>query len=409
MTLQAPGFQATNQETSRVLKRSTLEVFVFGFFYDEAKTLPVSPVDPQTHPNFKIFDPLGNLLQDGIAIPAASPGYWRVAWYVPKDAMLTNVHKRYRIQTVMADANLRQFETSFEFEVVESAIPAQKPEEQQRLCFVGRSKRVFFHNTVRPVSLSARVIMQGNDANPMYVGNFVYPLPLVPGPNDILEVEDGTGFTYYFDSPVFPTIGHYTVLWFVRDFTLAEEDISAQNVEVVNTYVIQLMTWLRMYIDKLQKKLGIVYAYRDEEIYAYLNQGLGTINQGVPPTSYTLEGVPTPLQSLLLMAAMWWGLTAQRILYTETNFSFSGQTVTLDYNPGADLDGIIDRMNTTIEAQLRKTKEGVMRAQSNVGFLGARPLRFGRSMVFKVGHVSSNNPLSNQDLGQLLSTSGIIF
>jgi hypothetical protein len=407
MALQAPGWQATTQETPRVLKRATLELFVFGFFYDEAKTQPVAPVDPTTHPNFKIFDLNGQLLQDGVAIPATSPGYWRVAWYVPKDAALTNIHRRYRFQTVMADANLRQFETSFEFDVVESAVPAQKPEEQQRLAFVGRSKRLFFHDTVRPVSLSARLIAQGNDANPLYMGTFVYPPAPVPGPNDIIEVPDGTGYTYYFDTPPFPNIGTYTVLWFVRDFPLSEEDISAQNIEVVNTFVIQLMTRLRMYIDKVQKKLGIVYAYRDEELYAYLDEGLGTINQGVPPTYYTLQNLPTPMHSLLLMAAMMWGLMAQRILYTETNFDHSGQTVTLGYNPGADLDGIIDRMQTALSEQLRKTKEGVVRAQSPVGFLAARPIRYGRNMVFKVGRVTNNSPLGNNDIGLLLSTYGI--
>ena len=257
MTVQAPGYQATTQETSRVMKRGMLETFFFGFFYDAAQTQPVNPIDPQTHPNFRIFDPQGNLLQDGVAVPASSPGFWRVAWFVPRDAQLSNVNRRYRFQTITVDANFRQFETSFEFDVVESAVPAQKPEDMQVLTFMGRSARVFFHSTVRPLSLSAQVIPQGRDSNPIYVGNFIYPQPVSPGPNDIIEVADGTGYTYYFDTPKFPYVGHYTVLWFVRDTLLSQEDQSAQNIEVVNTYVIQLMTWVRMYIDKLQKKLEV--------------------------------------------------------------------------------------------------------------------------------------------------------
>lgn len=406
MTVQAPGFQATTQETSRVFKRSTLEAFFFGFFYDDAQTQPVSPVDPQTHPNFRIYDPQGNILEQGVAIPGGAPGFWRVAWYVPADAQLTNVNSRYRLQAVMVDANFRQFETSFEFDVVETQVTAQDPEEMQKICFVGRSKRVFFHNTTRPYSLSAQLIAQGMDATPLYAGSFRYPAPQAPGPNDIVEVPCGTHYTYYFDTPKLPVIGHYTVLWFVRDSELGEEYEEAMGIEVVNTSVIQLMTWLRMYIDKLQKKLGIVYAYRDEEIYAYLNQAIGTINQGVPPTSYTLQSVPSPLQSLLLMAAIMWALIAQRLLYAETNFDFSGQTVTLGYNPGQDLDGMIDRMNQAIQDQLRKTKEGLVRASSNVGFLAARPVRYREGMVFRVGPVNAGAQTGDA-LYQLLALAGL--
>jgi len=347
MTVQSPGLQATTQETSRVLKRGTLETFFFSFFYDEAQTQPVSPIDPATQPNFRILDPSGSLLQDGIAVPAAAPGVWRVAWFVPVNAELTNVHHRYRIQTTMVDANFRQFETSFEFDVVETAVPAQKPELQQLLTFVGQGTRAHFHNTVRPDYLQARVMARGQDNKPMFIANWVYPVPANPGPGTIYEVPIGTGYTYYIDTPTFPAPGEYTVVWFVRDFPLSENEMEMQNIEVVNTSVLQLMTKLRMFIDKLQKKLGIVYAYRNEEIIAYLNQGLGTINQGVPPTYYTFTNLPTPLESLLITSSLYWGLIAQRILYGETNFDFC-----------VDLDTLLP------------TRRGLIRAKSLVADAG---------------------------------------
>jgi len=277
---------------------------------------------------------------------------------------------------------------------------------QQLLTFVGQGTRAQFHNTVRPDFLQAKIIARGRDNAPLYIANWTYPIPAVPGPNTIYEIPIGTGYTYYIDTPAFYTMGEYTVIWFVRDFPQSAQDMEMQNIEVVNTSVLQLMTKLRMFIDKLQKKLGIVYAYRNEEIIAYLNQGLGTINQGVPPTYYTLTSIPSPIESLLITASLYWGLIAQRILYAETNFDFTGQTVSIGYNPGSDLDGMIDRLNTAVESQLRKTKEGIVRATSSVGFIATRPAKYRSGLIYKVGNIDGSQ--TGNSIFQLLSSYGIL-
>jgi len=405
MTIQAPGYQATTQETQRVLKRGQLETFFFKFFYDQAETQPVIPVDSQTHPNYRIIAPNGEILYQGIAVPAGSPGFWRVGWIVPKDADLTNVQKRYRFQTIIVDANFRQFETSFEFDVVETAVPAQKPELQQLLTFVGEGIRITFTNTVRPDSLKVKVVPRGSDFSPLHVASWTYPVPVVPTPNNLLEVQRDNAFVYYTDVPMFPSVGEYTAMWQVRDFPESSQDMELQAIEVISSSTFQLMKSLRMLIDKLQKKLGIVYAYTNEDIIEYLKRGIGNINAYTPPTAYNLSTLPVPLESLGIMAAAVWGLTAQRILYAETNFSFSGQTVTLEYNPGAEIDSIIDRMNTAVNEQAAKTKGGIVRAGSSAGFISTRPQRFRSGLVYKIGSVSGT--ATNANVVQVLTSYGL--
>lgn len=322
MVIQAPGYQATTQDTPRVLKRGQLETFFFKFFYDQSETQPVVPVDPQTHPNFRILAPNGEILHQGIAVPAGSPGFWRVGWIVPKDAELTNVNKRYRFQTIIVDANFRQFETSFEFDVVETAVPAQKPELQQLLTFVGEGIRINFANSVRPDSLKVKVVPRGQDFSPLHVANWTFPVPVIPGPNDLKEIQRGNEYVYYTDVPIFPAVGEYTAMWNVRDFPESSPDMELQSIEVISSATFQLMKSLRMLIDKLQKKLGIVYAYTNEDIIEYLKRGIGNINAFTPPTFYNLSTIPAPLESLAIMASAVWGLTAQRILYAETSFEF---------------------------------------------------------------------------------------
>lgn len=406
MTAQAAGFQGTTQETSRVLKRGQLEFFIFKFFYDQAETQPVMPVDIQTHPNYRIFSPGGELLAQGVAVPASGPGFWKIGWVVPKDAELTNVHRRYRLQAIMVDANFRQFETSFDFDVVETAVPAQKPELQQLLTFVGEGIRINFLNTVRPELLRVKVIPRGADSSILHFANWVFPVPVVPTPNNLLEVERDNAYVYYTDVPAFTSAGEYTAVWTVRDFPDSQQDIELQAIEVIGSGTFQLMKSLRMLIDKLQKKLGIVYAYSNEDIIEYLKRGIGTLNQFTPPTNYTAATLPPALESLGIMAAAVWGLTAQRILYAETNFDFTGQTVTLGYNPGQDLDGIIDRLNTAVTEQTSKTKSSLIRAGSAAGFISTRPQRYRSGIPYKVGQISGTQ---TANIFQVLSSYGIPF
>lgn len=399
------GYQGTTQETSRVLKRGQLEFFVFKFFYDAAETQPVIPVDPQTHPNFRILSPGGDLLAQGIAVPGPSPGLWKVGWVVPKDAELTNVHKRYRLQTVVVDAQFRQFETSFEFDVVETAVPAQQPELQQLLTFVGEPLRVSFVNTVRPDFLRVKVIPRGMDGSPLHVATFTFPVPVVPGPNDLIEVERGNAYVYYTDVPAFGSTGEYSALWTVRDFPDSQQDIEHQAIEVIGSSQMFLLKSLRMLVDKLQKKLGIVYAYTNEDLIEYVKRGTALVNSYWPPTNFTPNDVPASLEAFTVLAAAWWGLSAQRILYAETGFDFSGQTVTLGYNPGADIDSMVSNFKEILDSQLKATKKSLIRAASNVGFISTRAQRNRPGLIYKLGTFTGKDG-SNSVL-QTLASYGI--
>jgi len=383
---QAPGKQGTTQATSRVLTRGNLEFFVFQFFYDTALTLPVAPYDPLMYPSFKIMSPEGSLIAQGVAVVGSITGEWKVGWVVPKDASLNTVNKRYTFQTVMVDAELRQFETSFEFDVVESAIPAQEPELQQLATLVGKSLRVFFKNTVRPVSLNVVVVPRGQDANILHSANFTFPPPLVFGPNDLHEYEEGTHYVYYTDTPPFASTGLYSAIWSVRDNPIASEDFEHQSIEIVATTTMHMVKSVRMLIDKLQKKLGIVYAYRAEDMLEYVRQGMGLVNSYWPPTNFTPNDAPASLEAYITLAAAWWGLNAQRILYAETNFSFSGQTVTLEYNPGADIDSVITNFKEYLDTNLSNVKKQLVRSSRSVGAVSTRPMsRGGSTPVVKIG------------------------
>jgi len=326
---QAPGYVATTQETSRVFTRGQLEFFTWKFYYDQAETQPIMPLDPQAYPSYRILDPSGAILAQGVAVPAGSPGNWKVGWVVPRNAQITNTHRRYQMSAVMVDKEMRQWEISQSFDVVESAVKPQEPELQQFLSFVNSPIRLFFKNTVRPVDLSVKIFMKGQDASPLFMASLVYPIPVPSNPTDLLEIEDGTGFTYYVDAPAITIAGSYSALWQVRDTALSQLDFEHQVVQVISTSSAHMINSLRMLIDKLQKKLGLSFAYANEDIYEYLLEGTKLINSYWPPSNYSVSAPPNSIEAFIILAGAWWGLNAQRILYAETNLSFCVDLKTL--------------------------------------------------------------------------------
>lgn len=383
-TAQDPGYQATTQETSRVLTRSQLEFFNWKFFYDQAETQPIQPLDPQAYPSYRILDPSGQILAQGVAVPAGSPGHWKIGWVVPRNAALTNPQRRYQMASVMVDREMRQFDLSWAFDVVESAVKPQEPELQQFLTFQGKPIRLFFHNTVRPVELSVSVFPKGQDGSTLHTAFFTYPVPVAPGPTDLVEIEDGTGFTYYTDTPSFSLPGTYSALWQVRDTPLSQTDFEHQAIQVMTSTTAHMIKSLRMLIDKLQKKLGLVFAYANEDLYEYLDQGMKLVNSYWPPSNYNVAAPPNSIEAFIVLGGAWWGLTAQRILYAETTLSFSGQSVTLDYNPGADIDSIISTLKETLDNAVGKVKQQLLRQSSAVGSIATRPYRYRTNVVFPV-------------------------
>ncbi len=383
MTL-PPGYVATTQETSRVFVRGSLQFFTWKFFYDKDETQPILPLDIQAYPSYRISDTTSTVLTQGVAVSSGIPGHWKIGWVVPKSAVLTNAHNRYTISSVMVDKDLRQWEITQNFDVVEAAVTAQSPELQQLLGFINTPIRLFFKNATRPIDLLVKLFLKGHDTSILHQASLTYPIPNPAMPTDIMEVEVGTGFTYYVDTPPLTLPGAYSALWQVRDTVVSQLDYEHQVIQIITTTSAHLLNSLRMLVDKLQKKLGLVFAYTNEDLYEYLQEGMKLVNSYWPPSSYKLTAPPESIEAFIILAAAWWGLQAQRILYAETSLSFSGQTVTLDYNPGSELDSVISNFKETLDSSVGKVKQQLLRQGGGVGSIATRPIRYRTNVVFPV-------------------------
>jgi hypothetical protein len=281
---------------------------------------------------------------------------------------------------MMVDEQGRQFEASFHFDVVEDRVPAQEPELQKVMTFANQPVRLFFKNLVRPDQLSLGLSMKGTDTL-MHSASLTFPVPDPLTVDKIAEVESGTGLIYYTDTPPLK-IGIYSALWTMRESATSPLEFEHQSVHVIGTTTMHLINSVRMLIDKLQKKLGLVYAYTNEDILEAVTQGANIVNSYWPPSNFTPASFPAAIESYIVLGSAWWALSSQRILYAETNLNFSGQSVTLDYNPGADIESILSGFKEFLDSNVGKAKQSLQRASQTAGAIATRPYRFRTNNVF---------------------------
>jgi hypothetical protein len=158
------------------------------------------------------------------------------------------------------------------------------------------------------------------------------------------------------------SVGEYTLVW--------ETDIQSyfQRILVISPTFLPMLQKVRFLIDRILKNLDEPQSYTDADMYAALNGGLELINGWHPVTEYTLTNFPNALQPFLPIAGAWYALNSQFMLETDLSFSYSGQTVTLDYDRTGQIESEMGRLWDYLNEHLTRAKRSVLRGM--LGVLG---------------------------------------
>lgn len=387
-----------------VLRGST-HVFRQTFFHDSEQTSPLIPLDASRYPSFQIVDINGQIVSAGLATLDGLAGNYRVEFFCPPDAAISNDDRRWLVEWLFIDENDRQLEKTTEFDVRDPQITATPVRDQKLMAMCGAPFRFFIRELARPYSLRLDV----HDANSQecIVNGVLFPGN--PDDSDELkatEVIDGETFVYLYDLPagVFEARKVYRATWTISTTLTSTPEYAFQIVEVPPPYLLQFFPSLRMVIDKYQKKRELIQAYQDSDIYEYLLRGLQFINGWHPVTSYQFESLPDQLVPFWLMAGQVWGLNAQHLLETDLQFSFSGQTVTLDYDHTSNIESAISRAMDYLQNNLTNAKTPLLRRAAGVGVMAGKPYRVSgmHNFTFRLAKYGS------QDYLQLLSNIGLL-
>ena len=228
------------------------------------------------------------------------------------------------------------------------------------------------------------------------------------GAFSVIPNETGYIYTINFDTTPY-AVGDY-----IFRIKAVLPDATAPHIEMVRVRIVPLVFWvlypsMLAMLDKIRKNSNLVQAYSKSDLYEYLIRGVAMLNV-IPPqiTGWSLEGFPigdaysngTNLSHYLISAACAWGLQAQSLLYTELNFDFTGQTISLGYNPDVNsqadklLASVNDKFPTAKELYLRQIQRtatiGVRRQFYNQGLSRLDTLR--RALDIQMNYI--NRPLS---------------
>lgn len=398
---------AITNKTPRVFYRKENNVFRVSFFADVNKTIPLVPIDIGLYPAFTIYDINDVVVQSGVGQPEASPGTYKVEFLVPSDAPLSYDGKRWRIEWVLVSVDNNQFDFVEEFDVRDVVITASTHREQKFITLCSNPTQMMVRRTRRPYNLSVGVY-------PMGSGN----IPPVATANlsggGIVESVDGDSYIYSITIPGSAlSMGNtsYNILWSVQETASDVPQFLYQNLTSVTPNALMMVTSVRMLIDKFQKRLGTVQAYEDSDIIEYLQRGTELVNSVYPTTYYNLGYTPGGFNVFTVLFAAWYGLNAQQILEIDLGFSFSGQTVTLDYDHASGLADVMGRWSEFINQNLPALKMSTIRRTSAVGAVAGRGYRINSPFAFtyKIGsNFLLDNGSANNVVGQL-NHLGLLF
>lgn len=415
---------ADSSTTPRILTRGETSKFKVSFFLDQQQTTPLVPIDPN-YPKYSIIRPDGTSIQDGVGIET-TPGRYTVDFLVPKDAPLSYFNQkpqtyndrnqgmdltadeaRYRIEWTMVTAENYQVQFVEEFDVRDTAITQSENRELKYLTLAGDPIRLMVRTTTIPYKIKMRLLIRGNDANPVMEQFYDSTLP-EGSQGNIKHAKNGDSYVMYYDVPEGVTLRNtcYIVLWQIQDEAFSVPETEFQMVTSITTNLLPVITSLRMLIDRFQKRLGRVRAFEDSDLLEYIARGTQLVNLQYPTTGYTIDQMPDALLTYVLLAAGWYGLQAQSILDGDMNFNFSGQSVTLSLDSQSAMDAAASKMMDMFNQGIGPAKVAFVRNARGVGTVAGRSYnyRYMNNYVFKIGSVSGGAP----DFLQLLGKIGLL-
>lgn len=333
----------------------------------------IIPANLDRYPSVVIRDPSGQIVEEGVATRVSDRNY-SFEWFVPLDAELTT---REQLRTWQAEWNIitlsgQQLRQVTDFDVIDKISVPVEEREWTQIALLGSSERlvVRFERDQLDISL---VLVRSVGGNPIFTATEIGG---EDEPQKIHKVIDEGQVAYWVDTPALTGTGQYIAIWTTRERKLSRVFHTMQYLRVPEPIFWGVLPELRIFIDKVHKKVGLPQAYTDSDCYEYLNKGIDILNRYTPPTSWVIGSFPFQaygLQFFWVEAAALWGLGAQYLSEVELGFDFSGQTVQLQYDHTAGYAEMISRLQDDLNENVPKIKTYIRR-KSGAGSIGVRPM-----------------------------------
>jgi hypothetical protein len=309
---------------------------------------------PAKQVSVRVRDINGVVKSEGPSLISVDTGNWTYTFIVPPDAPYSDHENTWHIDWAFTSSDGAVVDVVTEFDVVEDR--ADLPEQ-----------------TLPEVATAIKLELISPDNANVVLTQSVTDF-------DVQAVLDGYIYTLPFDS----TNRHFGD--YIMRMTAKLPSRRQPQIEVVIARVVPNNFWriyptMTTFLDKARKKSTMINAYTQSDIYEYLMRGIGICNAVAPQiTAWTLDRFPMggyywndiDLSHHLVSAACLWGLNCQSLMYSEIQFGFSGQTITLDYDGGSTLAGVMDSLLNEVNTKLPISKELMLRQTQKSVIVGVR-------------------------------------
>ena len=381
------------------LYRGRNHVFQAEFWEDTLnRDIPLIPNDINKYPAVTILDVNGQIVANKVATEIV-PGRYSFDWVVPSSSIISSDDRRYKCIWDFIALNGRQLTQVIEFDVKDPDIePSIEDQAFKQLVLADKDIKFRYVTPHKPYDLTCDVL---------YKDTILQTTLMVD-----MDIETFNGnFIYSF---IIPSTLYTKEMTIIGIWNIIETPTSHPN-EIYQIYItttpsiLPFIVSLRMIIDKYRKRRDLPQHYDDGELLEYLNRGAEIINSMYPTTNWGYTAFPDPIKAHLYLASAIYALNAQGLLETDLNFSFSGQSVTLDYDHQSGLDSAISRMWNWLESQVPQAKMAMVRSQSAIAVTGVTPVTFRRrNRVFRLGTVKNNTQL-NLNYFNYFNNLGVLF
>jgi hypothetical protein len=352
-----------------------------------------------------IKDLNGVLQWQGPASVNYDSGNWQVTFIVPMDAALSTADKSWTIDWSFVTDEGTVINIVTEFDVVEET---EELPERFLLLPEDFKSTVSFCLPEKATSVELEIIDEGDhsifstteisDFN-TYANNAGYTYEIEFDTRESLDLHQGNPHDKshgghipkhgYLDGGMPRRLLHFGK-WqpgrYIFRFSYRIPSKHGVQYEIVLAHIVANNYW-RLYpsvmtiLDKARKKQTLVSHYSMGDVHEYLLRGIAMINIAPPQiTNWNLQNFPIggqwwgglDLSHFLVTAACLVGLQSQVNMYSDLGFAFSGQTITLDYDPSSALGGMIDTYLHEINEKLPSSKELVLRRTQKTALVGIR-------------------------------------
>ena len=346
---------------------------VFTQTFKDAQNNPLVPLDLTNYPAIQVEDPNGAVAASGVASSTQTPGVWTWTWSVPTSATIAS---GWKVVWALTDVSGSSVSRSVEFTLTDQTV---SPDGFDRtggyLVMKPNIEMLLWQNELEPADLT--VSFQDPSGVVLFTRDKTNAL--------MTHVVENGFHTYKTPTAQLTLEGQYTVLWSYRLANKAIRSTDIQWLVVPYDSVWQILPHFRGFIDKLRRSTTTPLSYLDIELWQALHLGLGFLNSVHPMTDWNEVSLPTSLSGWWIIAAGLWALESRQLCEIEVSHSFSGQTVSLEYDHAGPLSEVLQRWQMLLWEKFAPQKLSIYRAAAGPGLVGVRPYRLDmRQFPFRV-------------------------